>query len=274
MQSCLHIERAASARIGSGRSGDVIAGTDGRVLKRFRDPIARRQVEHEFLAQKLARDLGLPTPAVFSITDCDGRLAIVMEQVDGRPMLEHFRWTPWSIIGAFKRLGQLHARINTAPGGELRSQKAFIARHIRAAKLTPDDEAICLEALELLPEGNRLCHGDLHPGNILWSADGPQIIDWGTAHQGCPAGDAARTLLLLGLAPLPQGLRYLTLFRQMAQRAYLSGYLAGGICSQAAIAEWSLPIAAARLAGMRERERPILLSLIERACALRRTKSA
>ncbi len=260
-------EYEAGVSIGSGRSADVVVVSGERVLKHFYERIAQRQVEHEFMAQKLARELGVPSPAAFEIVERNGRPGIVMERAKGRPMLERFRWTPWSILDALRQLGRLHARVNALPGHRLRPQKAFIARHIRAAKLNPEHQAACLRVLERLPEGNRLCHGDLHPGNIIWGADGPLIIDWGTACNGCPAGDAARTLLLLGLAPLPRGLRYMAPFRKLAQHAYLGGYVAAGGPSRTEIAEWWLPVAAARLAGIHGRERPLLRSMVERACS-------
>ena len=35
-----------------------------------------------------------------------------------------------------------------------------------------------LALLESLPPGDGLCHGDLHPGNVIMTAEGPRLIDW------------------------------------------------------------------------------------------------
>ena len=58
-----------------------------------------------------------------------------------------------------------------------------------------------LKALETMPDGDRLCHGDFHPGNILLSQPKPVIIDWIDASIGSPLADVARTsIMLLGSA--------------------------------------------------------------------------
>jgi thiamine kinase-like enzyme len=42
-----------------------------------------------------------------------------------------------------------------------------------------------------------MCHGDLHPGNVIMAGDGPVIIDWFDASRGDPVADIARTSLLM-----------------------------------------------------------------------------
>ena len=62
-----------------------------------------------------------------------------------------------------------------------------------------------LNVLEGLPDGEQLCHGDFHPGNILVTARGAVIIDWMTASRGTAAGDVARTAIILEAAQPPPG---------------------------------------------------------------------
>ncbi len=35
-----------------------------------------------------------------------------------------------------------------------------------------------LALIDRLPPGDGLCHADLHPGNVIMTADGAKIIDW------------------------------------------------------------------------------------------------
>ena len=35
--------------------------------------------------------------------------------------------------------------------------------------------------LDTLPDGQRFCHGDYHPGNVILTKAGPIVIDWMTA---------------------------------------------------------------------------------------------
>jgi aminoglycoside phosphotransferase (APT) family kinase protein len=53
------------------------------------------------------------------------------------------------------------------------------------------------QVLDGLPDGDRLCHGDYHPGNVLQAAGRIAVIDWGAATRGAPETDHARALLLL-----------------------------------------------------------------------------
>jgi Ser/Thr protein kinase RdoA (MazF antagonist) len=51
-----------------------------------------------------------------------------------------------------------------------------------AGSLLPDHIATgVLTLIDRLPPGDGLCHTDLHPGNVIMTADGPRIIDWACA---------------------------------------------------------------------------------------------
>jgi aminoglycoside phosphotransferase (APT) family kinase protein len=54
----------------------------------------------------------------------------------------------------------------------------------RRAQRAPGEVARAIEnALELLAGApQRMVHGDSHPGNVLWTADGPLWGDWEDAH--------------------------------------------------------------------------------------------
>jgi hypothetical protein len=55
----------------------------------------------------------------------------------------------------------------------------------RLAATGPADVALAVDqALEMLRgASNRIVHGDSHPGNVLWTADGPLWSDWEDAHR-------------------------------------------------------------------------------------------
>ena len=59
-----------------------------------------------------------------------------------------------------------------------------------------------LTLIERLPPGDGLCHGDLHPGNVIMTADGPRLIDWTGAMRAAAGLDLARCHVILSeLAP-------------------------------------------------------------------------
>ena len=42
-----------------------------------------------------------------------------------------------------------------------------------------------------------LCHGDLHPSNVILTVDGPMVVDWFDTGRGDPIADIARSTLLM-----------------------------------------------------------------------------
>jgi aminoglycoside phosphotransferase (APT) family kinase protein len=130
--------------------------------------------------------------------------------------------------------------------------------------------AFALRVLDGLPDGDRLCHGDFHPGNVLVAADRVSVIDWANAARGVPEADHARTLLLLRWAdPLPgtplvsRGL--MAAGRSVFAHGYTRTY--GGALQRPLqlVDSWLTAHAAARLAEGIEVEQPTLIGLLDRA---------
>jgi aminoglycoside phosphotransferase (APT) family kinase protein len=165
--------------VGAGRSADVYATGDGRVLRRYRDgrPPARVAREAEVMAH--ARAHGVPVPEVFDVAGSD----IVMERADGPTMLDVLGQRPWTFRAQARLLARLHDAVHAVP------------------------------PLDWLPapfgdgDGAQvLLHRDLHPLNVILTAGGPRIIDWEGAARGPAAGDVAMTWLLVGFSSVPGGL--------------------------------------------------------------------
>ena len=54
-----------------------------------------------------------------------------------------------------------------------------------------------LALLESLPPGDGLCHGDVHPGNVIMTAEGPRLIDWTWTRRAGPALDLGHCHVVL-----------------------------------------------------------------------------
>ncbi|MEZ5215391.1 MAG: phosphotransferase, partial [Ilumatobacteraceae bacterium] len=50
------------------------------------------------------------------------------------------------------------------------------------------------------PTHQVVCHGDLHPRNVLLGPDGPVVVDWFDASRGSFTAEVARTSLMLELS--------------------------------------------------------------------------
>ena len=140
--------------VGFGRSADVHDLGRGRVLRRYHD--RARSARYEADAMSLARAHGVPVPEVFDVDGPD----IVMEKVDGPTMLADVARRPWRLLRHAAALARLHEQVHAVPAREW-LQAPF-------------------------GEGGALLHLDLHPENVLLSARGPVVIDWGERPGGLP----------------------------------------------------------------------------------------
>jgi uncharacterized protein (TIGR02172 family) len=240
--------------LGRGRMADVYAWGDGLILKLNHAEFPKIVAEKEFEAAKAAHAAGVPVPAVFEVIERDGRFGITFERISGGSLLDELKSKPWSLGSCAKRLAELHARIHVCslPVG-LMSQKEYIRSGIEAAQgITDAERKSVLDYLQQLPEGDRLCHGDFHPDNILFSSRGPLIIDWMTGTRGDPAADVCRTLLIMETSFLPPTTPgYIRLLQSISRlwinTIYLKEYLRINQIDKSTIDRWRLPLLAARI---------------------------
>jgi Ser/Thr protein kinase RdoA (MazF antagonist) len=156
--------RMAAKLIGTGRTADVFEDGPGRVLRRYREP---RDTGREVAAMQHVRTHGFPAPAAEALNDTD----IVMERVSGATMLDDLGRRPWRISRHARTLAELHDRLHA----------------IAAPAWLPAP----------VGEGASMLHLDLHPDNVIITAQGPIVIDWPNAARGPAAADVAHTWMVM-----------------------------------------------------------------------------
>jgi uncharacterized protein (TIGR02172 family) len=188
------------ALLGEGREAQIFAWDAGTVLRLLRPSQDPKRLEREFSALRAAAAAGVPVPAVHGTTTQDGRAGIIMDRIDGPDLIMLMSRRPWTISRAAHIVGATHARLHAVPApADLPSLRDHVRAKINSAVTLPRRLAECaLTILDTLPDGDRLCHGDFHPGNILYGKNGPSVIDWADATRGDPMGDLARSRLILG----------------------------------------------------------------------------
>jgi len=259
------------APIGLGRTAEVFAYGYGEVVKLIRPGFPDRLGENEAEVAALVARAGVAAPAVMGTTRIEGRIGLIYERLEGPSMLDRLSRRPWEIDRLARQLADLHVAMHDAPGPGLPNQKDILRWAIdRAAAHLPDGaRTAALARLDALPTGAAICHGDMHPGNVLMSPTGAVVIDWMTACCGSPAGDVARTLFLLrdsGVpAPMSRAQRVLiALLRRRLCSVYLRRYRDLRSLGLRELAGWRLPTLAARLAEDIEAERPALQAMVRR----------
>lgn len=238
--------------IAVGATAEIFAWENGQVLKLFHLRFGREAVEEEARIARLVHASGAPTPAVGDVMEVDGRFGLLYARVDGVSMLRAWLDRPWRIVYFARQLAQLQSALHAlaAPPG-MPGQKERLADDLRAApSLPPPLRDELLARLAALPAGDRLCHGDFHPDNVLLTERGPLIIDWVDARSGNPMGDVARTSVLMRLSQPPAGVTLdwkVRLARHWFHRLWLSHYRRLSPCAPTELARWLPVVAAARL---------------------------
>ncbi|AUY48089.1 aminoglycoside phosphotransferase family protein [Streptomyces sp. CB01881] len=150
--------------VGAGRTADVFALDDGRVLRRYRggeDATGEADVM-AYLAER-----GFPVPAVWP-GPAAGEL--VMQRLSGTTMVEALVSGAITAERAGGMMAELLRRLHAIP-----------------ARLSADP-------------GHRVLHLDFHPENVVLTPAGPMVIDWATAEEGPPGLDSAMAALILAQA--------------------------------------------------------------------------
>jgi aminoglycoside phosphotransferase (APT) family kinase protein len=264
-------ELAGHARVGEGREADVFAWDQGTVLRLLRRSSDPTRVEREAAAMRAAADGGVDVPNVYDTTMVEGRPGLIMDRVDGPDLIALMGKRPWSVPRVARIVGRAQARMHDviAPD-DLPSLRELMRTKIDAAVELPAElAAFALEKLDALADGDRLCHGDFHPGNVLLGRNGPAVIDWTDATRGDPAADLARTRLLLrqGAVPehMPALIRGLHAFGRGAFfRRYLRAYTREHPIDDDLVDRWEIVRVADRVMEGIDAEQPVLLDQLER----------
>jgi Ser/Thr protein kinase RdoA (MazF antagonist) len=146
--------------LAAGREADVYALDERRVLRRYRRDA---DVTGEAATMRHLAGFDYPVPAVYEATGRD----MVLGRLDGPTMAQALATAALGLAEAAAHLAELLRRLHELP---------------------PPPGA---------PAGSALLHLDLHPENVLMTAQGPVVIDWCNARAGEPDLDTGITALIL-----------------------------------------------------------------------------
>ena len=157
-------------KLAEGRDSEIYEHGPGRVLRVARDG---RSLVGEAEVMRYVRSHGYPCPDVHDAGD--GYL--VMDRLEGPTLMDTLGRPPFPLRRSGHLLAELHHRLHEIPAPP----------GLRTAPLP----------------GDRLVHRDLHPMNVMMTADGPVVIDWANASAGDPAFDVADTWVLFACGSPP-----------------------------------------------------------------------
>jgi aminoglycoside phosphotransferase (APT) family kinase protein len=192
-------DRLLGDLVARGTRSSIYAYGRGAVVKVPHPSTPPGWIRFEARYADAARAAGAPVPRLLGIEQLSGRTASVWERVQGTSMWQQVVDRPRRSA----ELGRLLADVQLAlfelvPPVMLPSQRDRLVSKIRWSAATVDSSLA--RALDLLSAGMgqpRLCHGDLHPSNVILGQHDPMIVDWFDASRGETIADVARTSLTL-----------------------------------------------------------------------------
>ena len=194
-------------KIGESMTAEVFAFGAGRVIKVYRARTPLGMLEYEVRATQAAFESGAPAPEVFGTETVNGRAGIILQRYDGRSLIEMIMDGSIGPAEAGVELARVHASLHAgryrADVWTFRQFAGFMAGQLLELGMPADVIARGRAIAHELPEVTTLCHGDLHPGNILMTEEGPRIIDWTSAMLASPLADVARQHLTMTVFAAP-----------------------------------------------------------------------
>jgi aminoglycoside phosphotransferase (APT) family kinase protein len=180
----------------------------------------------EMIVQTAVADAGFPTPIVRASGGPDGGLGrafMIMDRAAGRPalsgldrgptpdtLLRVLRRVPGLLAGSMARLHALDPDLVRGELAQVRDAAVTVPGLVGAlARSAADSGRLDLVAAASwladhppVPAPEVICHGDLHPFNLLSDGDRVTVLDWSNALLAPRAYDVAFTSLLLSNPPL------------------------------------------------------------------------
>lgn len=187
--------------IGKGATAEVYAYGENKVCKLYNTGFPKSAVEKEYKNAILLQKGLLPIPKVYDMVEIEGRDGIIYNRINGRDGLD-LLMIDGEMNSVIRKLAELHKKILAIHTTECINYKTFLCQLIREDAL---DYKELVDRINQLPDGDYLCHGDFHPGNLLFEQDGKiTIIDFMNVCYGPREYDIARTYFLLGCGELPE----------------------------------------------------------------------
>ncbi len=174
--------------------------------------------------------------------EIDGDVGLVSDYIPGPTLWEALIEDPMRGVELGRLLAELQRTVFAiTPTFALpRATDRLRAKLIRVADQFGLEVApMCAWVAQARPVG--LCHGDLHPYNVILSPDGPVLVDWFDVAIGPVNAEIARTVLLLDERPPIDGAAEL-------RASYLDSVRSAGDLGEDQLQRWMIVQRAARMA--------------------------
>ena len=222
------------------------------IVKIFEKSHPKSDVLNEALNTARVEETGLEIPKVKSVTEIDGKWALIIEHKAGTTLEEMMKMDPENMTKYMDDFVELQLQIHSKKAPLLNKLKDKLTRQINCLKeLDATERYDLLTRLESMPKHNKVCHGDFNPSNVIVGKNGKMtVVDWAHATQGNASADAAMTYLLFALK------------NQETADLYMNTFCKKSDTAKQYVQQWLPIVAAAQLTKDNELEKDFLMKWI------------
>lgn len=210
------------------------------IVKLFHSYLPADVASYEGGKQQIVHAKGLAVPEIWEITTVESQPALVMSYAEGKPLGELILENESSLAHVeqyFEIFVEQQLLLHQIDGEPLELMEEKLTNQLHRATLLEDKvKETLLDQLQRMKYRKVICHGDLHPHNMLLADQQVTIIDWVDATAGDLRADVYRTYLLIAGHSV-----------QMAE-LYLQLYCGKSKLTREEIFQWAAIVAGARLA--------------------------
>lgn len=259
--------------IGAGRTAEVFEWGEGQVIKLYVDRFGQDLCQYESNLIKVISEAGAPAPAFFGNVEYGGRAGMLMEKLEGEIMFDLMKTRLPRLAFFAQQMARMHWQIHQAQvdkGLIIGQQDKFLEKINLASVHLGDRIHMVTDYIDKLPDGDRVCHGDFHPKNMLYHTSGSWGgIDWTNAYRGHPLGDFAKTYLRFSGPYVtkkfnPRKLWFYKAMRNFIRRSYKREYLKVSGYRWEEVVPWLVPAAVSQIKSGKTTEYQWLLALIDK----------
>ena len=146
---------------------------DGELcIKVFGDDYAKSRILAEAATHAKIEETGLDVPKILEVTKTEGKWAIVSEFIAGKTIERLMDEEPEKRGEYMSRFVDAQIRINSTKARGLAKLKERIEESLFEAGLSSATLYDLHMKLESLPQGDKVCHGDFAPSNLIACGDG------------------------------------------------------------------------------------------------------
>lgn len=192
-------------KIGTGRQAEVYEDNNGLAIKVYNSSVPFNQIKHEADISERIAEVCKKAPRFYGIWNQDDRYGLQFELIKGEMLSTQMSRNILDIRRYARELGKLHSEIHKNSIRGLQSTIDKFEWRLRQYKYL--DTNVLKSLLDFIknPQTEFLCHGDLHPENVMVDSRGEmRVVDWVDAYCGNPLSDVARTYYLLSKGVSPE----------------------------------------------------------------------